>query len=129
MFIDSIIPNYRYICTGIIFFVSSYIFMICFDVYYCYQHLHFATCGYRLAMFRLQSGSTALIFAAQSGRTECVRVLVEAGADKDAKKIVRETVSINANSNFTIGSTNSFEYSIFLDLRVIKSTEQIECKY
>ena len=36
-----------------------------------------------------QDGSTALIRAAEYGRTDCVRLLVDGGADKDAKDIVR----------------------------------------
>ncbi len=36
-----------------------------------------------------QIGSTALIFAAHNGRADCVRLLLDAGADKDAKDKVR----------------------------------------
>ena len=36
-----------------------------------------------------QKGSTALIVAAERGHTECARLLVEGGADKDAKNNVR----------------------------------------
>ncbi len=38
---------------------------------------------------RAQDGSTALICAARYGHTECVRLLAESGADKEAKTIVR----------------------------------------
>ena len=36
-----------------------------------------------------QSGRTALISAAFEGHTECVRLLLEGGADKDVKTTVR----------------------------------------
>ena len=36
-----------------------------------------------------QRGWTALIYATQSGRVDCVRLLLGAGADKDAKDEVR----------------------------------------
>ncbi len=36
-----------------------------------------------------QDGYTALIWAAQCGHTDCVRLLVEAGADKQAMTTVR----------------------------------------
>ena len=36
-----------------------------------------------------QTGRTALIEAAASGRADCVRLLIEAGADKEAKTNVR----------------------------------------
>ena len=36
-----------------------------------------------------QTGGTALISAAEKGHTECVRLLVESGADKDAADNVR----------------------------------------
>jgi hypothetical protein len=36
-----------------------------------------------------QLGCTALIRAAENGRTDCVRLLIEVGADKDAKMKAR----------------------------------------
>ncbi len=36
-----------------------------------------------------QSGRTALMRAASRGRADCVRLLIDAGADKDAKNRVR----------------------------------------
>jgi ankyrin repeat protein len=39
--------------------------------------------------FDLQDGWTALMYAAQDGRAECVRLLINAGADKEAKDNVR----------------------------------------
>ena len=39
--------------------------------------------------FDSQDGWTALIWAAWNGHTECVRLLIDAGADKDAKDQVR----------------------------------------
>ena len=43
----------------------------------------------RWAVVRAQDGYTALIFAAMHGRADCVRLLLDAGADKDAKNEVR----------------------------------------
>ncbi len=40
--------------------------------------------------FQTQGGDTALMWAAQSGHADCVRALVEAGANKYAKNKVRE---------------------------------------
>ncbi len=37
----------------------------------------------------LQGGNTALIWAAGHGRADCVRLLIDAGADKEAKDYVR----------------------------------------
>ena len=37
----------------------------------------------------LQHGFTALIWAAERGRAECVRLLIDAGTDKEAKTHVR----------------------------------------
>ena len=36
-----------------------------------------------------QRGETALMMAAAKGRVDCARLLLDAGADKDAKKKVR----------------------------------------
>lgn len=41
---------------------------------------------------QLQGGSTALIRAAHEGRTECARLLLEAGAVKDTQNSVRVVV-------------------------------------
>ena len=38
-----------------------------------------------------QCGETALIAAAEWGRTDCVRLLLESGADKNARNNVRDT--------------------------------------
>jgi hypothetical protein len=39
----------------------------------------------------LQGGNTALIYAASSGHADCVRLLIDAGANKDAKTNVRDS--------------------------------------
>ena len=39
--------------------------------------------------FCIQSGYTALVFAARNGQTECVRFLAESGADTEAAGDVR----------------------------------------
>jgi ankyrin repeat protein len=36
-----------------------------------------------------QDGSTVLIWAAANGHTDCVRLLIDAGADKEARNHVR----------------------------------------
>ena len=41
--------------------------------------------------FELQNGSTALHHAAEVGDAECVRMLIDAGADKDATDDVRRS--------------------------------------
>lgn len=38
----------------------------------------------------IQHGHTALMWAAQQGHTVCVRLLLEAGADKEARNVVRD---------------------------------------
>jgi hypothetical protein len=42
---------------------------------------------------RVQNGSMALIFDAENNRTDCVRLLLDAGADKDFKSDVRGRVA------------------------------------
>ena len=42
-----------------------------------------------------QLGMTALIIAANYGHTECVRMLVEAGADTNAKTDVRDMLRMH----------------------------------
>jgi ankyrin repeat protein len=39
--------------------------------------------------FKPQDGTTALMFAAQRGHAECVRILLQSGANKEAKNQVR----------------------------------------
>jgi hypothetical protein len=43
---------------------------------------------------RAQCGETALMCAAENGRTDCARLLLDAGADKEAKQIVRAIVCV-----------------------------------
>ena len=42
-----------------------------------------------------QAGCTALMWAVVRGRTDCVRALVEAGADKEAKEEVRIPIAFS----------------------------------
>ena len=42
-----------------------------------------------LIVFTPQSGDAALMLASRNGHTDCVRLLMESGADKDAKNKVR----------------------------------------
>ena len=51
---------------------------------FCHGILCAAACA-----FDSQGGTTALIHAAVNGRAECVRLLIDAGADKEAKNDVR----------------------------------------
>ena len=44
---------------------------------------------HKLCMCSTQSGYTALFWAARRGHADCVRVLLEGGADKEAKDEVR----------------------------------------
>jgi ankyrin repeat protein len=43
----------------------------------------------RRLTFRAQSGRTALIWTAIKGHTDCVRLLLDAGADTSAMEMVR----------------------------------------
>jgi len=46
------------------------------------------------ALTHTQDGTTALMCAAQDGHTDCLKALLEAGADKEAKSSVRLIVWI-----------------------------------
>ncbi len=43
-----------------------------------------------LRRFDSQSGTTALAFGAREGRVDCVRLLIDAGADKESADKVRD---------------------------------------
>ncbi len=45
---------------------------------------------------RAQSGYTALIRATENGHVDCVRLLLDAGADKNAKDVVRDCFAVSA---------------------------------
>jgi hypothetical protein len=47
-----------------------------------------------------QSGSTALILAAHHDNSDCVRLLLAAGANKNAKNYVRSMISLTLNFNY-----------------------------
>jgi hypothetical protein len=72
-----------------------------------------------------QGGSTALILAAENGTTDCVRLLVESGADMDVINNVR---SLNfTRACFVVLCVleneplrNSFSYRAFVHVYVIK---------
>jgi ankyrin repeat protein len=53
---------------------------------YCHPH----------ALTRTQSGCTALIYAAANGHADCARLLLDAGADKNAKDVVRDCFAVSA---------------------------------
>jgi hypothetical protein len=59
---------------------------VCFVSVPCSMAVALCLCG---CNFDWQRGNTALIYAAQYGRVDCVRLLIDAGADKDAKDNVR----------------------------------------
>jgi hypothetical protein len=42
-----------------------------------------------MAQYTTQNGETALLHATIFGHADCVRLLIDAGADKDAKDMVR----------------------------------------
>lgn len=56
----------------------------------CSKFFHLFVCKC-LRVFKAQDGCTALISAAGDGHIECVRLLIEAGANKEAKDKVRVT--------------------------------------
>ena len=60
--------------------------------------------------FESQNGSTALMYAAVYGHTDCVRLLIDAGADKDAKDWVR------VGRCFGVGTLPFFTYPAFFSL-------------
>jgi hypothetical protein len=51
-------------------------------------------CWYLLPvrLLNTQYGDTALVHAAKHGRTDCVRLLLEVGANKEAMSIVRDFI-------------------------------------
>jgi hypothetical protein len=53
---------------------------------------------------RAQRGYTALIYAAASCQTECLRLLLDAGADKDARDNVRVIGSVVSALGLVCGS-------------------------
>ena len=52
-----------------------------------------------------QGGNTALLWAAGNGQLDCMRLLLDAGADKDAKSNVRRALSVGAFFLKSIGVT------------------------
>ena len=74
--------------------VRSIIFFarICVDVFETVRFHHQFACRWCCVCageYNAQYGWTALINAAAYGRAECVRLLIDAGADKEAKTNVR----------------------------------------
>jgi hypothetical protein len=55
-------------------------------------------CIWRIA--RAQEGRTALVWAAHCGHADCARLLLDAGADKNAKDEVRPFAFLNFSSRF-----------------------------
>jgi hypothetical protein len=53
---------------------------------------------------RAQSGWTALIWAAEKGHADCARLLLDAGADKNAKTNVRACVGFRRVGRIALGS-------------------------
>ncbi len=82
----------------------------------------------RYSFGETQTGDTALTFAAGAGRTECVQLLLEGGADTEAKNGVRDMayyfpglVSVNTpncfytNNNTTDGRGVSMKHAARMD--------------
>jgi hypothetical protein len=76
--------------------------------------------GYAGAIFQTQIGyqCTALICAAQNGNADCVRLLLEVGADKDAKTDVR---------HIAFSAQDAFCEFISVDLYGFGSISQTSC--
>ena len=59
-------------------------------------------CDCYLCYFNIQEGYTALIRAADNGKTECVRLLLDGGADENANTevhIMPVTMNVHVNVN------------------------------
>ncbi len=67
----------------------------------------------------LQDGWTALSIAAQNGRADCVRLLIDAGADKDAKTKVH--VGRYFSGCHPILPSLVYSYFLFYIIRVFKN--------
>ena len=50
----------------------------------------------------MQRGNTALIISARDGRADCVRLLLDGGADKDAKNNVRVVGRVLYSNTFWV---------------------------
>ena len=62
-----------------------------------------------------QRGCTALIRAAEAGSTDCVRLLLERGADTTAKENVRGSFS----NHYSISSNSFYEFVKLIDVLVL----------
>ena len=60
----------------------------------------------------IQDGDSALIHAVRGGHTDCVRLLVEAGADKETKDSVRDVAFSHPEQNFPF-ILNSIAFMLF----------------
>jgi hypothetical protein len=91
-------------------FVHNLVVLIGDHCEYCFRESFVRWIDFALQLFLqllTQSGRTALIQAAQNGHTDCVRLLVQAGADKDAKDNVR--VSLVSRMFFRFADDYSIE--------------------
>ncbi len=55
----------------------------------CDVRMHYHVCAARFGTFEAQDGWTALIYAAVNCHADCVRLLLNAGAEKEVKDVVR----------------------------------------
>ena len=70
-----------------------------------------------------QYGWTALMRAASGGCADCVRLLIDAGADKDAKSKVRETDSVLMDHTLCNVSFQHFILYVFRQSSVLKCSK------
>ena len=71
---------------------------VCLVRFQCVELYH--VCAFGGWQSRAQSGRTALIFAAENSHADCVRLLIDAGADTNAHTNVRIILFPAVSSNF-----------------------------
>jgi hypothetical protein len=72
-----------------------------------------ACCGGDMFIICLQNGYTALMWAADKGQASCVRLLLDAGANKDLKDNVRDVYRFASLFHLSFLSGIVFLYFLF----------------